>query len=115
MKVGTVALIEQLLFDYESIDEYLTKYVESKRYNKFNYAFTIHDDLMISNLRKAQHTIQHVLNKLEPPAHELIERYYFKQQPMKEVAPAINKTARECNQIKKLIIEQVANTLGLLI
>lgn len=115
MKAGTVALIEQLLFDYETTDEYIINYLEGKRYDENKYAVTIHDDLMISNIRKAQRTIRNLLNKLEAPAHELIERYYFKQQPMKEVAPAINKTVRECNQIKKLIIEQVANTLGLLI
>lgn len=50
-KKGTVILIEELLFIYEGIEDDIAEHLKRKQYKPNRYAFTIYDDLMLTNLR----------------------------------------------------------------
>ncbi len=114
-KKGTVILIEELLFNYESIEDYIAEHINRKEYRPNRYAFTIYDDLMVTNLIHARNTIQSILNSTEPLPYKVIELHYFKDRPLKEVAETLNCTLKECKNYKAIIIAEIAKHLGLLI
>lgn len=53
-KKGTVILIEESLFNYEGIEEYIAEHLNQKEYKPNRYAFTIYDDLMVTNLMSTE-------------------------------------------------------------
>lgn len=114
-KKGTVILIEESLFNYEGIEEYIAEHLNQKEYKPNRYAFTIYDDLMVTNLRQAKCTIQSILNNIEPLTYKIIELHYFKNKPLNEVAETLNCTLKECKNYKAIIIAEIAKRLGLLI
>lgn len=114
-KKGTVILIEELLFNYEGLESYITDHLKRKEYKLNRYAFTIYDDLMVTNLRHARDTIQSILNSIEPLPYKIIELHYFKDRQLKEVAETLDCTLKECKNYKAIIIAEIAKHLGLLI
>ncbi|MDN5373233.1 MAG: hypothetical protein PWR19_2280 [Carnobacterium sp.] len=114
-KKGTVILIEELLFNYEGIEGYITDHLNRKEYRPNRYAFTIYDDLMITNLRQAKYTIRSILNDIEPLPYKVIELHYLKNRQLKEVAETLDCTLKECKNYKAIIIAEIAKHLGLLI
>lgn len=114
-KKGTVILIEELLFNYEGIEGYITDHLNRKEYKPNRYAFTIYDDLMVTNLIHARDTIQSILNSTEPLPNKFIELHYFKNRPLNEVAETLDCTIKKCKNYKAIIIAEIAKRLGLLI
>lgn len=114
-KKGTVILIEELLFNYESIEDYIAEHLNRKEYRPNRYAFTIYDDLMVTNVIHARDTIQSLLNSIETLPYKVIELYYFKNIPLKKVAETLNCTTKECKRYRAIIIAEIAKRLGLLI
>lgn len=115
MNSGTKELIEEWLYKYYEIEDYISEHIKSKKYGEINYAFTIYDDLLICNLREIKQAITEVLNKLEPEYYNVIVCFYFNKQSNKDILKSIGYDKKTCDQIRFVTIKYIAKVLGLLI
>lgn len=134
MNNGTFKFIEQILIDFNDIDDHIAKRVEALKYpvvhsdnnvggGKSNLvsspterlAITLADDLMLSNLRDTKRVVEEVLNELEPKSRKVIELYYIDKPrtlTWAGVALAVSYTERHCRRIRNKVFEEIAKRLG---
>lgn len=135
MRKGTYSFIEQTLLDYNEIDKHIKNRVEEITYPVSipddniggssagtisnpteRLAVTIMDDMLISNLKYTKHTVDEVLDSLEPKPREVIQLYYI-DSPRKYtwtgVAIVTHFSEKQCRNIRNAVFDKIAKKLGM--